>query len=82
MTHPDLRHVSNARVGRELERTDALVREVAGRGTRPYFRPPFGARDGRLFLEMMNTDDPGLTPKTIRAFDATASALANITCRS
>jgi D-alanyl-D-alanine carboxypeptidase len=42
----------------------------------------FATRDGRLFLEMMNTDDPGLAPKTIRAFDATASALANITCRS
>jgi peptidoglycan/xylan/chitin deacetylase (PgdA/CDA1 family) len=50
-THPDLRHVSNARVAKELERTDALVREVAGRGTQPYFRPPFGARDARVLRE-------------------------------
>jgi hypothetical protein len=42
----------------------------------------FATRDGRLFVEMMNTDDPGLAPKTIRAFDETVSVLANVTCRS
>jgi len=50
-THPDLCHVSSARVGKELDRTEALVQEVAGRGTRPYFRPPFGARDSRVLRE-------------------------------
>jgi D-alanyl-D-alanine carboxypeptidase len=40
------------------------------------------ARDGRMLLEMMNTDDPGLAPKTTRAFDATLSTLAKVTCQS
>jgi peptidoglycan/xylan/chitin deacetylase (PgdA/CDA1 family) len=50
-SHPDLRHLSDAAVARELERTDALVRKVAGRSTRPYFRPPFGARDRRVLRD-------------------------------
>lgn len=50
-SHPDLRRLGASAVARELERTDALVREVAGRGTRPYFRPPFGARDRRVLRE-------------------------------
>lgn len=29
----------------ELERTDALVRDLTGRSTRPWFRPPFGDFD-------------------------------------
>jgi peptidoglycan/xylan/chitin deacetylase (PgdA/CDA1 family) len=47
-THRDLRRLSDAGVARELQRTDAIVREVTGQGTRPYFRPPFGARDPRV----------------------------------
>jgi len=50
-SHPDLRRLSPAAVARELERTDAVVRRVTGRGTRPYFRPPYGARDRRVLRE-------------------------------
>jgi peptidoglycan/xylan/chitin deacetylase (PgdA/CDA1 family) len=50
-SHPDLCRLSNAAVARELERTDALVRRITGRGTRPYFRPPFGSRDRRVLRE-------------------------------
>ncbi len=47
-THRDLRHLSDAAVAGELTRTDTLVRQITGRGTGPYFRPPFGARDRRV----------------------------------
>jgi peptidoglycan/xylan/chitin deacetylase (PgdA/CDA1 family) len=50
-SHPDLRRVSSARVAQELDRTDKLVRHLTGRGTRPYFRPPFGARDPRVLRD-------------------------------
>jgi hypothetical protein len=41
-------------------------------------------RDARrpVFVPMINTDDPKLAPKTVRAFDATVSVLAKVTCRS
>lgn len=48
MTHPDLRELDDDAIRRELADTDAAMREVAGVGTRPFFRPPFGAYDERV----------------------------------
>jgi peptidoglycan/xylan/chitin deacetylase (PgdA/CDA1 family) len=47
-THPDLTHVSDEKVKTELEQTEEEVQRVTGRSTKPYFRPPFGARDARV----------------------------------
>jgi peptidoglycan/xylan/chitin deacetylase (PgdA/CDA1 family) len=48
LTHPDLRPVSDDQIRQELADTDALMRETAGVGTRPFFRPPYGAYDRRV----------------------------------
>lgn len=47
-THPDFVHLPDARIARELERTDEVVAALAGRHTRPFFRPPFGSRNARV----------------------------------
>jgi peptidoglycan/xylan/chitin deacetylase (PgdA/CDA1 family) len=43
--HPDLTHLSDDQIVWELDYTDQVVSDYMGTHTRPYFRPPFGARN-------------------------------------
>jgi peptidoglycan/xylan/chitin deacetylase (PgdA/CDA1 family) len=43
-THQDFKPLTAKEVTKELEDTEALVKELTGQTTRPYFRPPFGSR--------------------------------------
>ena len=43
--HPDLTHLADNQIVWELDYTDQVVSDIMGTHTRPYFRPPFGARD-------------------------------------
>lgn len=43
-SHPDLTKLSDDQIVYELDYTDQVVKDVVGVQTRPYFRPPFGAR--------------------------------------
>jgi peptidoglycan/xylan/chitin deacetylase (PgdA/CDA1 family) len=47
-SHPDLTHLSSDQIVYELDYTDQVVWDVVGVHTRPYFRPPFGARNRRV----------------------------------
>jgi len=47
-THPDMRHLSDAAILKELADTEALLAETTGTSSRPFFRPPFGAYDERM----------------------------------
>jgi peptidoglycan/xylan/chitin deacetylase (PgdA/CDA1 family) len=47
-SHPDLTHLSDEQIVYELDYTDQVVWDVTGVHTRPYFRPPFGARNRRV----------------------------------
>jgi peptidoglycan-N-acetylmuramic acid deacetylase len=47
-THPDLRELSDDEIRHELSETDRAMQEAAGVGTRPFFRPPYGAYDKRV----------------------------------
>jgi peptidoglycan/xylan/chitin deacetylase (PgdA/CDA1 family) len=47
-SHPDLTHQSDNQIVYELDYTDQVVRDTVGVHTRPYFRPPFGARNRRV----------------------------------
>ena len=47
-THPDMRHLSDAAIGKELADTEALLAETTSASSRPFFRPPFGAYDERV----------------------------------
>lgn len=47
-SHPDLTHLSDDQIVYELDYTDQVVWDTVGVHTRPYFRPPFGARNRRV----------------------------------
>jgi peptidoglycan/xylan/chitin deacetylase (PgdA/CDA1 family) len=47
-THPDLTTLSDDQIVFELDYTDQVVSDIMGTHTRPYFRPPFGARNRRV----------------------------------
>jgi peptidoglycan/xylan/chitin deacetylase (PgdA/CDA1 family)/LysM repeat protein len=48
VTHADLRTLDDDAIRAEILETDSIMREVAGVGTRPFFRPPYGAYDERV----------------------------------
>jgi peptidoglycan-N-acetylmuramic acid deacetylase len=47
-SHPDLTHLSDSQIVYELDYTDQVVSDIMRTHTRPYFRPPFGARNRRV----------------------------------
>ena len=47
-SHPDLTHLADNQIVYELDYTDQVVWDTVGVHTRPYFRPPFGARNRRV----------------------------------
>ncbi len=48
LTHPDLTRLADNQIVFELDYTDQVVWDTVGVHTRPYFRPPFGARNARV----------------------------------
>jgi len=43
--HPDFRGLTAAQIADQLTRTEAALAPLAGRTTKPFFRPPFGSQD-------------------------------------
>ncbi|OGZ11870.1 MAG: hypothetical protein A3D67_00305 [Candidatus Lloydbacteria bacterium RIFCSPHIGHO2_02_FULL_51_22] len=48
-SHPDLTALSDEHIEDELLRTETIVKNLTGKSTKPYFRPPFGARNERVY---------------------------------
>jgi peptidoglycan/xylan/chitin deacetylase (PgdA/CDA1 family) len=48
LTHPDLTRLADNQIVFELDYTDQIVWDTLGVHSRPYFRPPFGARNARV----------------------------------
>jgi peptidoglycan/xylan/chitin deacetylase (PgdA/CDA1 family) len=46
--HPDLTGLSAAQVRSELTRAESVIAPLAGRTTKPFFRPPYGAQNGSV----------------------------------
>jgi peptidoglycan/xylan/chitin deacetylase (PgdA/CDA1 family) len=53
-SHPDFTKLSEAQMVGELERTETLLRQLTGRTSKPYWRPPFGARNVKV-LDVIET---------------------------
>lgn len=51
-SHPDFTELSAEEMASELGRTEALVQKATGKTTKPWFRPPFGARNQRVLDEL------------------------------
>ncbi len=49
MTHPDLTTIADTEICRQLNQADQVISSLSGRTTtRPYFRPPYGARNDHV----------------------------------
>ncbi|MCC7106207.1 MAG: polysaccharide deacetylase family protein [Chloroflexi bacterium] len=46
--HPDFTALSKDQILWELDYTDGIVKSLTGQSTKPWFRPPFGARNQRV----------------------------------
>ena len=78
--HAPFTNISSEAIRDQLRRTEAIVQETVGRSTYPYFRPPHGARDGRVLravgdegfltvywsLDSRDSVDRGITADQIR----------------
>jgi peptidoglycan/xylan/chitin deacetylase (PgdA/CDA1 family) len=47
-SHPDFRPLDAAAIADQLVRCEAAIEPLAGRTTRPFFRPPFGGQDASV----------------------------------
>jgi peptidoglycan/xylan/chitin deacetylase (PgdA/CDA1 family) len=48
-THPYFTELTDEEIARELAAVEEMVVEMTGATTKPYFRPPFGNRDARVW---------------------------------
>jgi len=48
-THRDFRELTDEQIAEELAALEKMVVEITGISTKPYFRPPYGARDDRVW---------------------------------
>lgn len=47
-SHPNFTEIPDEEMIAELARTEESLQKATGRSAKPWFRPPFGARDGRV----------------------------------
>ncbi len=47
-SHPYLTKITDDEMFSELERTENIVKGITGKSTQPFFRPPYGDRNGRV----------------------------------
>ena len=48
LDHPDLTGLTGAQIRSELTRAEAIIAPLAGRTTKPFFRPPYGAQNSSV----------------------------------
>jgi peptidoglycan/xylan/chitin deacetylase (PgdA/CDA1 family) len=48
-THPDFTELTDEQMAVELAAVEDAALELTGRSTKPYFRPPFGSRNDRVW---------------------------------
>lgn len=49
LTHPDLKTLSNEEIRRQFRDAETIISGLTGKTTKPYFRPPYGSRDSRVW---------------------------------
>lgn len=47
-SHLDSRKLTDSRLIEELDRTDKILQDLTGRTSKPYWRPPYGARNDHV----------------------------------
>ena len=72
-THPDFRTLTREEIVRELADAEAIIQRVAGRTSKPFFRPPYSYRN-QLVREVAAEEGYLTVVWTIDAFDWKANA--------
>jgi len=44
-SHPDLTLITASEIAKEFAQTERIIKDITGKTTKPYFRPPYGARN-------------------------------------
>jgi len=60
-SHPNLLHLSPARVARQVRRNEAFLENTYGTLGRPFMRPPYGAHDAALDAQLADLGYPAVT---------------------
>ena len=48
LSHPDFRELTDNQIIEEINKAEQIIAEITGKSTKPFWRPPFGARDERI----------------------------------
>jgi peptidoglycan/xylan/chitin deacetylase (PgdA/CDA1 family) len=78
--HPAFTKLTDAAIRDQLDRTETIIQDTTGKSSRPYFRPPLGARDSRVLqavgregfltiywtLDSRDSVDAGITAEQIQ----------------
>ena len=48
LSHPDFRELTDNQIIEEMNKAEQIIAEITGKSTKPFWRPPFGARDERI----------------------------------
>ena len=60
-SHPNLLHLSPARLARQVRRNEAFLKNTYGTLGRPFMRPPYGAHDEVLDAQLADLGYPAVT---------------------
>lgn len=74
--HPNLTTIDDQAIKQEFQLAEQVVRNLTGKSTKPYFRPPFGARNQHV-LDVAWTEGYRSVYWTIDALDWQESATAS-----
>jgi peptidoglycan/xylan/chitin deacetylase (PgdA/CDA1 family) len=47
-SHPDFAELDDAQILDQMQRAEAVIEQVTGRGTKPFWRAPYGSRNARI----------------------------------
>lgn len=80
-SHPDFTKISAAEMRSQLQRTEDIVRNVTGKTTKPFFRPPFGAYNSTVLQHVGDTGYRYNVMWTIDTVDWTGNSSTDIVNR-
>lgn len=67
-SHPHLTQITDGQIKEELSKTEQIISSLTGKTTKPYFRPPYGDRNGHV-LEVAKQEGYQSVFWTFDAFD-------------
>ncbi len=67
-SHPDLTKIAEEEIKNQLEQTENVIKNLTGKSTKPFFRPPYGARN-KTILDFICREEYQAVMWTVDALD-------------